>query len=206
MSIDPAPEPSKPASPDQAISRQSFLKWGAFRMAQPLVDQFEKIESWLTPMRQRKFLRPPGAQVEPVFLSLCTRCDACTAACPHEAISVHYGAGFPHDGMPVLVNLRDNPCLLCEDTPCIQACPTQALVSTEKIEDIRIGVAVIDRLSCTAFRGSGCTTCYTVCPIKDQAIQLIEGLPFIQPEACTGCGLCEHACPEDEAAVAVFPA
>ncbi|MBY0404641.1 MAG: 4Fe-4S dicluster domain-containing protein, partial [Cyanobacteria bacterium] len=155
----------------------------------------------LEPLTQRKFIRPPGAQLEGFFLTLCTRCDACTAACPYEAISVHYGSGPPHDRTPVLINLRENPCLLCPDTPCITICPTQALLPVESPEKIKIGVAQIDIASCTAFRGSGCQTCYDVCPLLDVAIEIREGLPFVLSEGCTGCGICQKHCPVEPEAI-----
>lgn len=182
------------------MDRGAFLRHGLGWMAEKVSEQVERVTR---PLTARRFLRPPGAQPEALFLAMCTRCDACTAACPHEAISVHYGSGPPHDGTPILVDLRAHPCLLCEDTPCIQACPTEALRPVEAVSDIRMGVAVLDTLSCTAFRGSGCTTCYDVCPLPDTAIELREGLPFVLPQDCTGCGICQHHCPTDPASIQV---
>jgi ferredoxin-type protein NapG len=97
----------------------------------------------------------------------------------------------------VLLNLIEHPCMMCEDTPCITACPTEALMPFESIAAIDIGVALIDTLTCSGFRGSGCQICYDVCPLPDQAIQLTEGLPFVQENACTGCGICAHHCPDE---------
>lgn len=183
------------------MDRQDFLKHSVSWLGVKLIEQVEVLTA---PLTKRTHLRPPGAQPEALFLSLCTQCDACTAACPHEAISVHYGSGPPHDGTPVLTNLYAHPCLMCPDTPCISVCPTQALMPLQDIRDIKIGVAYLDTLSCSGFRGSGCTLCYEVCPIPDEAIVLTEGLPFIQPDICTGCGICQHHCPD--AAISVHPA
>lgn len=176
------------------MDRQDFLKHGLNWLGLKLIEQTEQATA---PLRQRTFLRPPGAQAEALFLSLCTRCDACTAACPHETISVHYGSGPPQDGTPVLLNLNEHPCLMCEDTPCISACPTEALMPVNSIKEIDIGVALLDTLTCSGFRGSGCRICYDICPLPDQAIQLVEGLPFIQETDCTGCGICAHHCPDE---------
>jgi MauM/NapG family ferredoxin protein len=183
------------------LDRQDFLRQGMRWLMGQVADQ---VESAVKPLTQRKLLRPPGAQPEPLFLAMCTRCDACTAACPHEAIAVHYGAGAPHDGTPYLWNLSQSPCLLCEDMPCIAACPTEALLPTQPAE-VRIGEAVLDTLTCTAFRGSGCKTCYDVCPFPDQAIEIRENLPFVLPDACTGCGICQHHCPTDPKSIVVMP-
>ncbi len=183
------------------MDRQEFIRQG---LRSGLARLAGELERFLQPLAERTFIRPPGAQPEALFKSLCTRCDACTAACPYEAISVHYGSGDSEDGLPVLANLREHPCLLCEDTPCITACPTEALLPVADIREIRMGTAVIDRLACTAYQGSGCRVCYDVCPIKDEAIELVEGLPIVVDDACTGCGICQHHCPEEPEAIAVL--
>jgi ferredoxin-type protein NapG len=189
------------ADSNTLMNRRAFIRQGVQFWTQKILGY---VEQQVEPVLKGPFLRPPGALPEPLFLSFCTRCDACTAACPYEAISVQYGAGPLQDGTPVLLNLREHPCLLCEETPCISACPTGALSPVDSIRQIKIGSAVIDGLRCSAYRGSGCQTCYEVCPIQDEAIQLIEGLPIVIPDACTGCGICQHHCPEEPAAIQVF--
>ncbi len=184
------------------VDRRSFIEYGFRSVLGHLLKESEKV---LEPLKERPFVRPPGAQMEALFLSLCTRCDACTMACPHEAISVHYGTGEAIDGTPAMVNLREHPCLLCEGTPCITACPTEALLPVKSINQIKVGTAVLDRLTCTAYRGSKCTLCYEVCPLPEQAIKLVEGLPLVQGEDCTGCGICQKHCPENPEAITVFP-
>ncbi len=184
------------------MDRRGFIEHGFRAIVGQVIQQSEKM---LQPLTQRPFIRPPGAQVEALFLSLCTRCDACTMACPHEAISVHYGSGSAVDGTPVMANLGEHPCLMCEGTPCIPACPTDALLPVASIENIKVGTAILDRLTCTAYRGSKCTTCYEVCPIQDTAIKLVKGLPIVEADACTGCGVCQKYCPEEPEAIQVFP-
>ncbi len=193
--------PSQPNS-NRDVSRHDFIQQGLAKLGENLFNPLNKAND---AMRTQTFLRPPGAQPEALFLTLCTRCDACTAACPHETISVHYGSGFPNDGTPVLNNLQSHPCVLCDDTPCIESCPTEALLPVESLLDVRIGTAKIDNTTCTAYRGSGCSTCVDVCPYPDIAITLAEGLPVVLTDACTGCGICEHHCPTDPAAIKVFP-
>ncbi len=122
---------------------------------------------------------------------------------------------------------REVPCYMCEDIPCTVACPTGALepdlVSTIKngkkeldITKARMGVAVIDPKNCIAYWGLRCDACYRVCPILDKAIYIevyrnprtgkhAFMVPKIDPDYCTGCGLCEYACVTEKPAVFVLP-
>ncbi len=136
----------------------------------------------------------------------------------------------PGDHMPVgtpFFKPREVPCYMCEDIPCVPVCPTGALdeglVSVVKngkreldINKSRMGVAVIDHHSCIAFWGIQCDACYRACPLMEEAITLEFRrnertgkhaflIPVIQVDVCTGCGLCEHACVTDKAAVYILP-
>ncbi len=66
--------------------------------------------------------RPPGALPEKQFLQKCTGCDACMKACPVNVIMIE----DQQSRLPVIYPEVD-PCILCEDRPCIRACPTGAL-------------------------------------------------------------------------------
>jgi ferredoxin-type protein NapG len=106
---------------------------------------------------------------------------------------------------------------MCEDAPCIAACPTDALLPGTAIEDARMGLAVlIDRETCLAFHGLRCEVCYRVCPLMGNAIRVemrpqertgkhAYFLPVVDSEACTGCGMCERSCILEEAAIKVLP-
>ena len=75
------------------------------------------------------------------------------------------------------------------------------------------GVAVVDPNSCLSWQGLRCEVCFRECPENGRALTIEvrpRGLsrhavfvPVIHPDACTGCGLCEKACPTDEAAIRV---
>ncbi len=67
--------------------------------------------------------RPPGAAPsETEFRALCTGCDACMVACPVNVIMVEdMESRYP------LIFPEKDPCIACEDTPCITACETGAL-------------------------------------------------------------------------------
>ena len=66
--------------------------------------------------------RPPGALQEGDFQEACTGCDSCMVACPVNVVMVEdlekrYPVIFP----------ETDPCIQCEDRPCITSCPTTAL-------------------------------------------------------------------------------
>lgn len=162
-------------------------------------------------------LRPPGAINEQDFLSACTRCGLCVRACPYDTLKLSE-LSRPIFGTPYFVP-REIPCEMCEDLPCIAACPTNALdQSITDAEDIRMGTAVlVDEENCLAFLGLRCEVCYQVCPVMDKAITLelqentrtgahANFIPVVYAEHCTGCGLCEKKCVlEYAAAIKVLP-
>ena len=55
-------------------------------------------------------------------------------------------------------------------------------------------IAVIDLANCLAWGGSACQTCYLQCPLRDEAMVLDDGRPFVIASACNGCGVCVEAC------------
>ncbi|MBI5124956.1 MAG: 4Fe-4S binding protein, partial [Planctomycetes bacterium] len=62
-----------------------------------------------------------------------------------------------------------------------------------KREEVRMGLATIDKEKCIAGGFINCQSCVIACPIIG-AIEMVEGRPVIHEELCTGCGLCENAC------------
>lgn len=142
------------------------------------------------------WLRPPGALAEPEFLDKCTRCTDCLMACPHQAIR-RLGPEFGDDfGTPAVIPL-ETPCYLCDDLPCVTACKTGAL-RCETRGEVDMGVAVLARDKCYLSQGQPCDYCIERCPLKSEAIVLGgNGLPLIDPQGCTGCGVCAYLCPAD---------
>jgi len=120
---------------------------------------------------------------------------------------------------------RDVPCYMCDDIPCVPVCPTGALditkVTNTKTNELDftmmdMGVAVVDVHSCIAFWGLQCDACYRACPLLDEAIKLEYNRnsrtgkhaflePVVNPDVCTGCGLCEKACVTEKPAIFVLP-
>lgn len=152
-------------------------------------------------------LRPPGAADEDEFLALCVRCGKCIQACPYDSIIMgkeDLGVGI---GTP-FITARENPCRLCDDYPCVDVCPTDALSGIQNVHDVEMGTAVIDTNACIAYQGMRCEVCYRECPLIDEAIKLniyikpddpIHAVfaPVIDPEKCVGCGICEERCVVD---------
>ncbi|MBL0151846.1 MAG: ferredoxin-type protein NapG [Ideonella sp.] len=166
-------------------------------------------------------LRPPGALHEDQFLGTCIRCGLCVRDCPPQNLKLsQWGDGLARDvaiGTPYF-EARAVPCEMCEDLPCVKACPTGAL--DHRLTDItkaRMGLAVlIDQENCLNFLGLRCDVCYRVCPLIDKAISLQKisnarsdrhamFLPTVHEDACTGCGKCEKACVLEKAAIKVLP-
>lgn len=170
------------------------------------------------------FLRPPGALDEFAFLTACTRCDKCLPACPQDAIqkapsSARFAMGTPH------IRPRSMPCFLCTELPCIPACPEGALVwprrgvkgvEVEGPRAVRMGLARVNPATCLTWSAEdrpaqACRTCVDRCPYPDEAIGMAEdenngpAHPVVDPDICTGCGLCEFGCPTPEAAIVVVP-
>jgi ferredoxin-type protein NapG len=162
-------------------------------------------------------LRPPGAQAEGDFLGACIRCGMCVRDCPYNTLDLAKPEASVATGTPYFT-ARNIPCEMCEDIPCVKACPTGALNhGLIDINKAKMGVAVlIDHETCLNFLGLRCDVCYRVCPVINKAITLemvpnqrtgrhAMFLPTVHSEHCTGCGRCEKSCVLEEAAIRILP-
>ncbi len=152
------------------------------------------------------FIRPPGALPEAEFLFACTRCGDCAAACPHSAIdllSVKQGGAFNSPAITPSIQ----PCLMCEDFPCIQSCLPKALTFPKDSSVVKIGFVKIDEKKCWSALGQECDYCEKECRRYVGAIHLKPGFPpEINTDLCDGCGRCEYICPVSvKAAITVIP-
>lgn len=161
-------------------------------------------------------LRPPGALADKDFNALCIKCGRCVDACPYDTLKLAAVADRAPLGTPYF-EPRKVPCYLCHDIPCKTACPTGAL--SPELEDVmqsRMGLAFIDTEHCLSWQGLRCEICYRVCPLREKAITVETRrrglskhamlLPVVHSGDCTGCGICEGACPTEVAAIRVMPA
>ncbi len=162
-------------------------------------------------------IRPPGALAEADFLAACVRCGLCVRDCPYDTLKLSRLGDGVATGTPYF-EARKIACEMCDDIPCVKACPTGALDhSLIDIGKARMGLAVlIDHETCLNFLGLRCDVCYRVCPVIDKAITLEKVhnprsdrhamlLPTVHSDACTGCGKCEKSCVLPEAAIKVLP-
>lgn len=162
-------------------------------------------------------IRPPGAIAEEDFLGACIRCGLCVRDCPFDILYLAQLGEDAPTGTPYFI-ARTGPCEMCEDIPCVVACPTNALDhSLTDITKSKMGLAVLaDQETCIAFQGLRCEVCFNICPLRNKAISLelqhnarsgkhALFIPVVHSDSCTGCGLCEKACILEEAAIKVLP-
>lgn len=162
-------------------------------------------------------IRPPGALPEDQFLGACVRCGLCVRDCPFDTLALADLGDGVATGTPYFT-ARNVPCEMCDDIPCVAACPTGALDhGLTDIDDARMGLAVlVDQENCLNFLGLRCDVCYRICPSIDEAITLDMQhnkrsghhalfIPVVHSDHCTGCGKCEKACVLEEAAIKVLP-
>ncbi len=160
-------------------------------------------------------IRPPGALPESDFSAKCIKCGQCVRACPYDTLSLASAGEAAAIGTPYFIP-RQIPCYMCKDIPCQVACPTGALdPALSDINDARMGLAVIDIENCLSWQGLRCEICHRECPLQGKAITVEHHqrkiskhamfVPVVHSDHCTGCGICEKACPTDEAAIRVLP-
>ena len=188
---------------DSPYGRRDFLKDSVVSVAKA-AREFTKQQAVVPgqpapPPVRSDWLRPPGAAGEALFLERCTKCGDCAKVCPYGSITFH-----SLDGTPIIF-ADQMPCFLCEDTPCIAACATEALLPVEGRAQIRMGLAVVSHQFCTA--GQGCHACASKCPTDALSMDFDTQRLNVTPEHCVGCGLCEQVCRtvNDRVAIRVTP-
>ncbi|HET9942248.1 MAG TPA: 4Fe-4S dicluster domain-containing protein [Terriglobia bacterium] len=186
---------------DPKYGRRDFFKDSVISVAKAAKEfssHADAVPEKPAPAMRTDWLRPPGAIGEAIFLERCTKCSDCMKACPHESIVIH------QDGTPVIYP-DQMPCYLCDDTPCIAACATEALLPVGSVNEARMGVAVINHRLCTA--GQGCHACVSKCPTDALTMDFDAQRLVVAVERCVGCGMCEHVCRtvNDHIAIRVTP-
>ena len=176
-----------------------------------------------------KAIRPPGSVAEPEFLERCIKCDQCINVCPTNVLQPAKLAEAGLEGLwtPVMdfsVGFCQLNCTLCSEV-----CPTGAiqkislpkklgLAEYKEQGPIRIGTAFFNQGRCLPWAmQTPCVVCEEVCPVTPKAIGTYDetitrwdgkavtlNKPYMRPELCIGCGICQRECPVvDDAAVYV---
>ncbi len=155
-------------------------------------------------------IRPPGSTAEAEFLARCIRCGECMRVCPTNALQPAFGEGGWTGLWTPVLKMKSGYCEY-ECSLCSQVCPTHAIqvVTLEQKQKIRIGTAFFDRNRCLPYAfARTCIVCEEHCPTPKKAIwfeevsvlgaggvQVTVKQPHVDPELCTGCGICETKCP-----------
>ena len=187
--------------------RRGFFKEALNQLMQPVAEFLDDRINERPPVEapSRNLLRPPGALPEAAFLETCHRCGNCVKNCPANAI-------FPLDeaAQPALVNTPyidpdEQPCVICDSLACMYVCPSGALQPVYA-EDIKIGLAVFNGETCLRTKEVACTYCVDTCPIGADAIHLTtDGVVEVIEAGCTGCGVCQYACPTVPKSIVITP-
>jgi ferredoxin-type protein NapG len=188
---------------DPKYGRRDFFKDSILSVAKAAREfsiQSNEVSDKPAPPLRTDWLRPPGAVAEALFLERCTKCNDCVKACPHGSIVFHQ-----QDGTPVIFP-DQIPCYLCDDTPCIAACATDALLPVAGRDDIRMGLATVSHRLCTA--AQGCHACASKCPTQALSMDFDAQRLIVAAERCVGCGQCEQVCKtvNDHIAITITPA
>ncbi len=216
MSNSPTNNRNKPTG--KKVSRRQFLTETAHSAAGVgLVCWGVSLHSNQVKAVSENALRPPGALIEEDFLAACVRCGQCVRDCPYDTLKLAEPSDPVAAGTPYFV-ARNTPCEMCDDIPCVKACPSGALdPELTNIDDSHMGIAVlIDDETCLNMQGLRCDVCYRVCPLIDEAITLETHRnirtgkhaifePRVNTDVCTGCGKCEQACVLEVSAIKVLP-
>ncbi len=181
------------------LSRRDFFSRGLGVLREKLPDP--NGEAQVSHQKRRPILRPPGSVSEEILAQKCTSCGECVIACKEEAIRLLDHRAGKYQGTPAVI-ARIQPCLYCDEFPCIHACPEGALTH----EFLKMGRAQIDQKRCFNYNGGWCDSCFQKCPFSGSAIRFEAGLTLkINAEFCTGCGICENACPMSPPAIRIIP-
>ncbi len=150
----------------------------------------------------QEYLLPPGSSSFENFLEKCTQCYDCISVCPNESIRVMHDIDLAVNEYPVIMP-KENPCYLCEDFPCIDACKTDAL--TIENSHNPLGAIGIIKENCFSYQDHFCSSCINNCPKAGLAIYADEkGHPIINKNECDGCGICINVCPSDKPAIRIL--
>jgi len=174
-----------------------------------------------------KLIRPPGSVQEDAFLERCLKCGQCMRVCPTGVLQPAWAEAGPEGVWTPVLDMRRGYCDP-ECTACSLVCPTGAIRKLTPAQKagrepwlgtaapVTIGTAFVDTTRCIPWAlDTACLVCQEVCPVSPKAILTHKvtgadgkeiGRPWVDPNRCIGCGICEHECPVvDLRAIRVTP-
>ncbi len=187
--------------------RRGFFKEALNQLIQPVAEFLDDTVGdhlLAEDAEQRVIFRPPGALPEAEFLETCHRCGNCVKNCPANAIQPLQSSDASIANTPY-IDPDEQPCVICDSLACMYVCPSGALQPVYA-EDIRIGLAVFTVETCLRTKDVECTYCVDTCPIGEEAIRLTsDGVVEVLGSGCTGCGVCQYACPTAPKSIVIKP-
>ena len=187
--------------------RRGFFKEALNQLIQPVAEFLDDQVGdhlFAEDSGQRVVFRPPGALPEAEFLETCHRCGNCVKNCPANAIQPLLSNNTSLANTPY-IDPDEQPCVICDSLACMYVCPSGALQPVYA-EDIKIGVAVFTAETCLRTNEVDCTYCVDTCPIGSDAIHLTsDGSVAVIDAGCTGCGVCQYACPTSPKSIVIEP-
>ena len=187
--------------------RRGFFKEALNQLIQPVAEFLDdRVTDPLlaADTEQRVIFRPPGALPESEFLEKCHRCGNCVKNCPANAIQPLQSTNASISNTPY-IDPDAQPCVICDSLACMYVCPSGALQPVYA-EDIKIGLAVFTPETCFRTKSVECTYCVDTCPIGSDAIHLTpDGVVEVIDSGCTGCGVCQYACPTSPKSIVIRP-
>lgn len=187
----------------EETNRRSFIKYSTLGIFGLFFAAGYSLNSQL--QIPHAYLRPPGALNESDFLALCIKCGQCVKSCPYDTLNLldmNYGHSI---GTPYFDALNRG-CYLCEDFPCIEACPTDALTKeTKTAHEVEIGIAVFKYankcigISTEEVRKKDIQKVYAHSKNKEE-LAILKQLETYVGKACS---ICADMCPYPDSNLAI---
>ena len=124
-----------------------------------------------------------------IYPEKCTGCSLCATVCSARLVgnfNPSRAAIYVESLLPEKVVIRPFVCIQCDEHPCVESCPVEAIV-----EDKELGIYIVDKELCNS-----CGACIEVCPYNGLRLDPAE-MYVIKCDVCRGNPRCVEICPEE---------